>query len=443
MTGWRTRKTAVDILCAFEKDGRLREHFGAMVAGFSRRDRAFVKEISTGVVRHLKLLDFCIGKAGGVELAPQEPFVRNALRLVAYQLMFTGIPAYAVLNETVEAVKNTCGRKKANFVNAVARRLTGFDCKSALSRLKDRLSRLSVMHSFETWMVKRWSEFYPEFEIEEFLKALNRTPPVFIRVNSLKISTSEYIALLKGEGVECEPHLFIEGMVRIKGKVEVESLPGYKEGYFYVQDPASFLTAKLLKPSPGETILELGAAPGGKTTAMSALSANSARIVAVDVNPERVKLLEENCRRLGVLGVSTFVVDVCSDTAFTRRFAGAFDKVLIDAPCSGTGVLRRHPEGKWNKSMRLILRKQSIQRALLRCAFKLLKPGGVLLFSVCSFEREEGEENTVFARKLGYKACRFPHLPEQLRRFARAGTLRVFPHTNGMDGFFYAVFRKV
>ena len=225
-------------------------------------------------------------------------------------------------------------------------------------------------------------------------------------------------------------------MVRIKGRIVVEQLPGYEEGFFYVQDPASYLAAYLLKPKPGEKILDLGAAPGGKTTALAALAGNKAEIFAVDISDKRMKLLEENCKKLGVKNVVPVITDISKDEDFIRRHEKSFDRILIDAPCSATGVIRRHPEGKWNKSVSLIKNNASVQEKLTKSAVRLLKPGGILLFSVCSLEKEEGEDHLPFFETLGLKKLPLKEVEGYLS--PQGNILRVFPYKDGMDGFFYS-----
>jgi len=442
LTGWNERLIAIKILNAFEKDKKLKEHIERFTVNLSPLDRAFIREIVSGTVRYLRLLDFSIEKATGKRLKQQKNAVRNGLRLIAYQIFFTNVPPYAAVNETVEAVKRLAGKKVAGFVNAVSKKLINFDCQREIKKIPDYFERISILYSFETWMIKRWSEFYGKEEIEEFLKGLNRVAPLFVRINRIKISQQELLDLFQKAGIEAEAHPFIPDMIRIKGRVSIETIPGYREGYFYIQDPASFLSAYLLDPKPGELILDVGAAPGGKTTAISSLTLDRAKVVAVDISRERMKLLEDNVRRLGISNVEPIVIDIQKDKKFIEKYEGSFDRILIDAPCSATGVIRRHPEGKWNKSLKLIEHNQIIQRNLLSSCYRLLKPGGILLYSVCSLEREEGEENINFSEYMGYKRTILYNLPTNLESFEERGTLRVFSHRDNMDGFFYALLKK-
>lgn len=440
-TGWKTRELAVRLLSEFEKKKELKNLLEKIPKDLNPSDRALIREIVSGSVRYLRLLDFSIEKVSGRKVASQKPEVRNGLRVAAYQIFFTGIPPYAAVNETVEAVKRLAGRKEAGFVNAVSKKLISFNYRKEVEKIEDKFERIAILYSFETWMVRRWAEFYGG-ELEELLSGLNRVAPLWLRVNRLKTTPEELKGILEKSGITVEEHPFLKDMLRVKGRVLVTEIPGYREGLFYVQDPASYLSAYLLSPKPGEQILDLGAAPGGKTTAIASITEDRAKIVAVDVNPERMELLKENCRRLGIKSVNPVITDIRKDLYFQEQFKETFDRILIDAPCSATGVIRRHPEGKWNKSLSLIRHNQKIQRELIRTSLKLLKPGGYLIYSVCSLEREEGEENLEFALSTGFEVWENETAGKLFPERFKGGGLRLFPHRDNTDGFFYAALKK-
>ncbi|WP_457568489.1 16S rRNA (cytosine(967)-C(5))-methyltransferase RsmB [Desulfurobacterium sp.] len=429
-----TREIAIKILCSFEKDLKLKPHFERLTKQLNFRDKSFVREISSGSVRFLKLLDFSIEKTSGKKQKKQKDVVRNGLRILAYQLFFTAVPPYAALNETVEAVKKL-NRKGAGFVNAVGKKLIHFDYRKEVAKIPDEMERTATLFSFETWMVRRWKRFYEDWE--KLLEGLNKTPPLFIRINRIKTTPENFAKLLKAADIEFEPHPFLPDMFRIKGRINISSIPGYREGFFYIQDPASFLAAVLLNPAPEEKILDIAAAPGGKTTAIASITKGKAKITAVDVNENRLKLLKENVRKAG-FRCKILLEDITQTTSLPENH---FDRILLDAPCSATGVIRRHPEGKWNKNINLIKHNQKLQKALITSAYKLLKPGGRLLYSVCSLEKEEGEENAKYAVSIGFKPAQFDIKFEGVGKVYK-NTMRVFPHTDNMDGFFYAIFEK-
>jgi len=264
LTGWKSREIAIKILNAFEKDKRLREHVEKFTVNFSPLDRAFIREIASGTVRYLRFLDFILERALKKNLKGQKPSVRNALRHLAYQLFFTGIPAYAAVNETVEAVKKLLSKRTAGFVNAVSKKLIGFDYQKEVKRIPSYFERISILYSFETWMVKRWARFYGKEEVKELLSSLNKVAPLYLRVNRIKTTPEKLFSLFKSKGFEVEKHPFVPDMLRIKGRVTIEALPGFKEGYFYIQDPASFLAAWLLGQDLLNLYLTLGQLPEEK-----------------------------------------------------------------------------------------------------------------------------------------------------------------------------------
>ncbi len=435
----KLRLIGIEILSDVERGKELKQTLENRTSNLKLIDRAFVREIVIGTIRYKRFLDFCIKSVSGKDPEKQAEEVKAALRLVAYQLYFTNIPPYAAIYETVEALK-VKNRKPAGFLNAVSRKLTKFKCKESANRIKDRIEKLSIVYSFETWMVRRWEKFYGD--IEDLLSGLNRNAPLFLRVNTLKVTVEDFISQLEANQIDYEKHSFLSEMIRIKGRVDIKALPGYREGYFYIQDPASYLSAVLLFPKEDELILDVAAAPGGKTTAIASLTRNRANIIAIDVSRKRLEKLKENLKKLSVKNVKTLQLDITKDYGELKNYLGKFDKILIDAPCSATGVIRRHPEGKWNKSMNLIKRNQKIQQELIKASYKLLKPGGIALYSVCSLEKEEGEDNIPVARKTGFEYTQFKGLPENLKSRVKGNTLRVFPHKDNMDGFFYTIFKR-
>jgi 16S rRNA (cytosine967-C5)-methyltransferase len=425
--GWKSRTAVINILRKFEEDGKLKVHVDSISKGFNHQDRAFIRELSVGIVRNLKLIDFCVQKVLKKPLKQQPSVQRNALRLIFYQLKFTGIPSYAVLNETVEAVKKVSDEKSAGFVNAVGRKLLNFDCQKHINAIRSKIKRFCLVQSFEEWMFKRWLKFYGN-ESYEIAESLNKNAPLFLRVNTLKIDEKEFKRILNERNIEWEESSISPLVVRIKGRVVIEELPGYDRGYFYIQDPASFYSVLLLSPKPKERILEIASAPGGKTTAIAQLVKNACEIVAVDVSEERIEILKENCKKLGVENVVPVVTDITEDLDFLRKNRHSFDRILIDAPCSGTGVIRRHPEGKWNKSEEFIKRCSELQKKMLKCARSLVKPNGIVVYSVCSLEREEGEEIKELAEEISFKVLT---------------SERLFPHRHNTDGFYYLKVRPL
>jgi 16S rRNA (cytosine967-C5)-methyltransferase len=365
-------------------------------------DRALCQELVYGVVRAQSTLDWLIErKTGGRR---QNAGIQNVLRLGLYQVFWLDrIPAHAAVHETVELAKREGFGPKAGFVNAVLRGfLREFDAtKKMLAEL--RVSNPAVGFSHPQWLLERWEKRFGVENTRQMLEWNNTPPRVFARVNTLKTDAGKLLEKWREENVEYD---FVrrdflqshdrEGAVHqdvkfdpetaifaLKSHPSLASLGSFREGWFYVQDPSTLAAPLGLGPRPGETILDLCAAPGGKTTYLAQLMGNTGNIVAADISEERLKLVRENCDRLGVTSVKPIQNSMLDDQH------SDFDRILIDAPCSNTGVLRRRVDLRWRISEVELLRLQRGQLELLKRAAPMLKTGGVLVYSTCSLEPEE------------------------------------------------------
>jgi 16S rRNA (cytosine967-C5)-methyltransferase len=360
-------------------------------AQLSSADRGLCQEIVYGVVRWQATLDWLIlRKTNGRE---QKHVLQNLLRLGLYQIFWLDrIPDHAAVHETVELAKQGGFGPQAGFVNAVLRgylREAG-ETKKLLADLK--ISRPALGWSQPEWLVEKWRKNFGDEKTAQFLQWNNTPPKTFARVNTLKTDAGKLIEKWRAENVEydfktCDwtgEHLVFE----LKSHPPLHSLASFRDGWFYIQDPSTLLAVHELNPQPGEAILDLCAAPGGKTTFIAQLMDNQGRIVAQDVSEDRLKLIRENCMRLGVACVETVLA---SNSQFAIHDS-QFDRVLVDAPCSNTGVMRRRVDLRWRISSEEILRLQQTQLDLLKLAATKLKSGGVLVYSTCSLELEENSE---------------------------------------------------
>ncbi len=361
----------------------------ALLADFSgsARDRALAFEIAVGTTRYFNLLDHLLVRCMERPLPVGRHWTRAALRTGLYQAAFLRIPARAAVHETVELVKNSPERALAGFVNAVLRRAAGLDREQVVAEISDPEARLAVATAHPPWLVTRWVARLGLEGARRRLEAGNRPPPLTLRVNTLATSRERVIAALQQAGCEVQPMAGVpQGLVLPRPAGGVAALPGFAEGWFVVQDPAAQRVAPFLDPRPGERILDLCAAPGGKTTHLAALAEGKARVVAVEKRLTRIPRLRENLTRLKVPGVTVQRGD-------GAEVAGeaAFDKVLVDAPCTGTGIIRRHPDVKWRRGPGDLARMVVEQERLLTAAARAVRPGGVLVYATCSLEPEENE----------------------------------------------------
>lgn len=404
------RAACVEALSRWEKGREFADeilHAQLAASEFGALDRALFTEIFYGVIRHQRLLDFLIARLRAEEV---DPTTRQILRLGLYQIFRMRIPRHAAVNETVELA----GRARP-LVNAILRR--SIREENALESLLE-AAPLEVRFSHPEMLVARWRRHFGEENTRRLCEWNNRPAELFVRANELKVTRGELLRSAVAEPLESHPL-----MLRVK------QLPHswLMHGLCYAQDPSTLAACELLAPQPGERVLDACAAPGGKTSYLAQLMRNEGQIIACDASEKRRARLQENLARLGVEIAPTRRVDWLRGE--TAEFA-PFDRILVDAPCSNTGVMRRRVDVRWRSSATEFPRLQAVQFALLRKVAPLLKPGGSLVYSTCSLEPEENEE--VRQRVVA-------EMPE-LRFVASRQTL---PFRDEMDGAFAAKFVRV
>jgi 16S rRNA (cytosine967-C5)-methyltransferase len=387
------RQIAAHVLQQRKTGGEFTENLlddALATARLSPVDRGLCHELVCGAVRWQAALDWLIArKTGG---RGQKLALQNLLRLGLYQIFWLDrIPGHAAVNETVELAKHAGFNTQAGFVNAVLR---GYlreadETKKLLADLK--ISQPALGWSQPEWLVEKWRKQFGDEKTRQLLEWNNTPPKNFARSNTLKTDAGKLVERWREENVEYD--FFTrdwtgENLVfELKSHPPLASLGSFRDGWFYIQDPGTLLAVRELDPQPGETILDLCAAPGGKATFIAQLMENQGRLVAHDTFPDRLKLIEENCQRLGVTCVETIL-----PSTLNSQLSTGFDRILVDAPCSNTGVLRRRVDLRWRISPEEILRLKKPQLELLQQAATKLKPGGTLVYSTCSLEPEENSE---------------------------------------------------
>jgi 16S rRNA (cytosine967-C5)-methyltransferase len=413
----------------------------------NRLDRSLVTELVNGTIKRRLTLDWVLGQylKKGVEHTPS--WARDILRLAAYQLLYLDrVPAAAVCDTAVELAKKYAP-PTAGMVNGVLRNL----CRSGFPELPpcghDPVLYLALKHSHPPWLVKRWLARWGREQTEAFLAANNQRPPLCIRVNTLKTQTSQVAAELQSLGAKVYSSRWVpEGLV-VEGLAFLERLPGIKAGRFLFQDEGSMLVGYCVSPPPDSTVLDACAGVGTKTTHLAQLMGNQGEIVAVDLKAGKLRLLEKSCRRLGIGIVRTLVAD---STSLASVLDHKFDCVLVDAPCSGLGVLRRRADARWRKRPEDLEFLPVLQLKLLEAAQELVRAGGTLVYSTCTVEPEENEGVVEeLCRRHPYWEFEDlrPYLPVPLARpedqeMAAHGRLQLYPHLHGTDGFFVARLRR-
>ena len=406
-------------------------------------DRGLFAELVFGVLRRQGTLDHILSGLLNQPLSKLEPQVLILLRLGLYQLVYLNrIPESAAVNETVNLTKQAIPRA-SGLVNAVLRNyLRHKNTITFPDPVTAPAASIAARHSHPAWLVKQWFSQLGEVETELLAEASSLQPPLTLRANTLRISREDLLHRFADNGISAAPCKFSPCGVQIEGRHHIPGLPGFREGLFAVQDEASQIASILLDPQPGERVLDACAAPGGKSNHLAQLMENRGELLAMDISVAKLPLIQEAAQRLGCVIISTRKADLLQSGVFPSC---VFDRILLDAPCSGLGVIRRNPEAKWRITPEDITRQAVTQKAMLKNAVRLLKPGGVLVYSTCSTTVEENE--AVVGDFLSRPTdCVLENLndifPVYREVFTQEGMFRAWPHRHGMDGFFAARLRK-
>jgi 16S rRNA (cytosine967-C5)-methyltransferase len=403
------------------------------------RDAALATELVYGTLRWQRYLDWIVAPHSRRRLPTLDARVRVLLRMTAYQIVFLErVPAFAAVNDAVTLARGAPG--VAEYVNAVLR---AFARRGAAERdpapPHDPVDALATRCSFPTWLAARWRARYGAEEAEALMLALNARPPLTVRANTLRTSREELAARLGAEEhVPTRPTpLAPEGLV-VEGGGDPGRWRAFTDGACVIQDEASMLVSRLLEPAAGATIADVCAAPGTKTTHLAQLMDNRGRVLAFDPQPGRLARVDEAAARLGVAIVETVEGPV---EVLAPRWAGRCDGVLVDAPCSNLGVLRRNPEVKWRRQPADVVAAGERQRGILAAAAALVRPGGRLVYATCSLEPEENDE---VARDFLAAHPAFAVEPPAGSPVApdAEGFVRCLPHRHGTDGFTAIRFRR-
>ncbi len=343
----------------------------------SGADKALVTELVMGVVKNLKFLDYQIASLSKIKMKKISPWILNVIRLGIYQIQFTRIPMRAAVDESVKLAGRYGHQGSKGFVNAILRKAE----TPILPDESDLTFFLAVQHSYPEWMVSRWLKEFGEEKTREILKAGNEVPPTTVRLNATRsgVNTDE---LEKSDWTD----------VTFYANGAAGTTKAFLEGEYTIQDGASHLVAFALGAKPGERVLDVCAAPGGKTTHIAELMGNSGEVIACDIYDHKLALIENARDRLRLPIIKT----VRNDATKYREELGLFDRVLVDAPCSGLGIIRRKPDIKWNRSEEEIGELVKIQREILTQSAKYLLPGGTLLYSTCTITPEENHDNVMW-----------------------------------------------
>ncbi|WP_089967611.1 16S rRNA (cytosine(967)-C(5))-methyltransferase RsmB [Lihuaxuella thermophila] len=448
MTALSARECALDILIKIEQNqsySNLALNRFLVASGLNERDKRLVTELVYGCIQRLNTLDWILNHLVKKGIDSLEPWVRQVLRMGIYQLTYLDkIPERAAVHESVQISKKRGHKGIAGLVNGVLRSYLRRKEELAPPARPQTLQEKAIAYSHPEWLIKRMEQAYGEETTRLALLANHVPPKVSIRVNTLKINRDDFVGKWneEQEGEAVPSSVSPEGVIIKRGGNPAYSRL-YEEGYCTIQDESSMLVGRVLAPRPGMRVLDACAAPGGKTTHLAEQMNNEGLILACDIHPHKMELIRENAGRLGITIVEPQLADARELPGRLPPEAG-FDAILLDAPCSGLGVIHRKPDIKWSKEARDIDALVQVQKELLDAAASMLKPGGTLVYSTCTWEPRENQEQLAafLSRHPGFKPdFRLAEvLPEQVRGSAVLGEgwVQILPHHFQSDGFFIA-----
>ncbi len=412
---------------------------------FNDADRSLLTELTYGTLRWRGKIDSQLLPFLNRSLAETDSFNRNLLRVTLYQLLFLDrIPAYAAVNEAVEIAKAT-QPGSAGFVNGVLRSFLRHLAKGGMpTDAHSSSGNLADEYSHPQWLVNRWREYFGDEQAKALMLASNQKAPLVVRTNSGKTSREKLLACWHEQDIAAEASAVSPQAIRLPSGVSIEMLPGFNNGLFQVQSEASQLVSYLVGPASGDLILDACAAPGGKATHLAELIGDHGNIVAIDTSARGVERIEQNAQRLGLATIQAECANASKD--LPTHLAGPYNFILVDAPCSGLGTLRSHPEIKWQRDDSDIARLASLQARIVQSVAQYLKVGGVLVYSTCTLTVDENERVvTNFLRENSrfelVDAARY--LPEAARHMVHGKYFQALPQRDDTDGFFAARMRKV
>lgn len=437
MTG---REAALQVLTACRKldawsDGSLK----AAVKGMDKREAAFAARLTYGVLQNRAMLDYYLGCYCTQSFEKLEPFVRDVLRIGAYQIMLMDrVPDSAAVSQSVEMAKHHKRQRAAGLINAVLRKISKNKDDLPAIPCKDAAEYLSIRYSHPRWLVERLLEILGREETEDFLRLDNESVPMTIQRNSLKCDADVLLAELREAGAAVTSHQWLPDCWEVSGAGNIEELEAFQNGWFQIQDAAAKTAALAADAKPGDRVLDVCAAPGGKSFAAAMAMEDQGKIISCDIHEHKLALIESSARRLGITCVETALADGRENRA---EWNEAFDLVICDVPCSGLGIIRKKPDIRY-KDPKALAGLPLVQKAILDNACRYVKKGGTLLYATCTILPEEnGAVVEEFLRSHGdfYKeSFRLPGSGE-----AADGGLTLWPQRHNTDGFYLCKMRRL
>lgn len=411
-----------------------------------KRERSFITRLCEGTVERKITLDYIISHFSKTAPEKMRPQIRNILRLGVYQLLYMdSVPASAACNESVKLAKKKGFHTLAGFVNGVLRQISRQEnLPESLLKEESEITVLSVRYSVPEWIADYYLKHYGIIQAEEILKGYFTDNRISVRCNLSKITPEALRKRLEEEGVAVEPGLYFDYALRLSDMDSITSLKAFQEGLFQVQDESSMFVGHFADITPGMTVLDVCAAPGGKSLhiADKMAVAGGGRVISRDFSEQKLKLINENFERNGFVN---YIAEVADATVFDESLTEKADLVICDLPCSGLGIMAKKPDIRYNMTPKNRKELSALQRKILNNAVRYVKPGGQLIYSTCTIGKDENEGNADYiAGSLKLKPCNLTEkMPKGLCIKSSAdGYIQLLPGVHGTDGFFISVFRK-
>lgn len=445
MTNKNIREQITDFLVTIEKEKTYAQLLlKQMLVPMEGRDKSFVTEVVYGTLKYQLRLDYIINYFSKTPVHKMKPFIRQLMRMSVYQMFYLDkVPTSAVINEAVKIAKKRKFSNLSGFVNGVLRQIDRKrDEMIYPEKEKDLLSYLSVKYSIPTWILQEWLLAYSVDCVEQICASLNKRAEVCIRINSLVTTKEEVEQILTKENIILEPGKLLKEALYIHHVDNLQTMPSFKKGMWTVQDESAMLVAQVVSPQPGEHILDMCSAPGGKSLHMAELMQNKGKIISADVHEHKLELIEKNANRMQISIIHPVLQD---GTSLRQEWIQAFDRVLLDAPCSGLGILKRKPDIRYHKHKEDLQAIVSLQKQLIQNAVKYVKEEGILVYSTCTISPQENEEMVKeIIKNFSLELCDIADtIPEVLKDcYKEKGMLQIYPFVADTDGFFIACFKK-
>lgn len=448
MSNKNAREIVVDVLQKIDKEKaysnialkQILDNYPNLIVA----DKRLITEITNGTLKYEKRIDYIINQFSKVPTHKMKPLIRYVIRMSVYQIFFLDkVPNSAVCNEAVKIVKKRKMGNLSRFVNGVLRNIIrSYHTIPYPNPQSNPIEYLSVVYSFPEWIIKMWLEQYPYSFVEELCQATNKAPSVSIRINQLLTSKTNLETELKKDGIDIEQGSFVEEALRIRGGSTLSEIPSFQKGHFTVQDESSMLVSYVLDPKPGEKIFDVCGAPGGKTTHIAELINDEGMVLSGDIYEHKLELIQETANRMQHKSVRVILQDATKEN---KDYIGKFDRILIDAPCSGLGIIRKKPDIRWKKEYRDIQELVAIQKQIIKTCSQYLKPSGIMVYSTCTISAMENEQMVKWIiSNLDFDLENInPYIPACLHNENTAkGYVQVFPSDGDTDGFFISRLRK-